>query len=982
MPILKIGSNLNSVGNAGNFETDPSTWLIPTKPGSVQTRSNDFPSKNLYSRLLTINSLSGGSSPYAVGRGQFNAASTTSERFYEISVKVRTNSGSSAIGVNAAQVYLAVNNMTNVTIIDDIRFTVSELKSGYEQLILRIKYTGSIQQAMTAFVYVDEEDNVNVGGELYMDEFDIYEYVNETIPDCNISIDLANTVITAESIPGAEDAGVTIAVNGTPQSALQYSINGLDWPISPVFNNRLPGNYTIYARESGRTSCVATANITLPAAPPNFEITLTPTAETSPGANDGQISTAINGTGGPFNYSIDGINYKHFGTFTNLTPGNYTVYVKDNYGNTLTKTTTVAAATCDLAINVGGSSVVDETSVNGNNGSITVAKTGGTGTIEYSKNGGVTWQTSNLFSNLAPGNYNIVIREQATIACNDSAFFTVDEFDAGFDFTAAIVHEAFDGNNDGQITVNVTGAGAPFTYSLNGIDYESSNVFEDLSPGSKRVRVKDNGGTVLYKDYTVNVGAFPFDFTLAITNESTFGAADGQIVITVDNYASYGAPFTYSSIKGQFTPFNYRNNLAPGEYTITVKNNLEKQLSKSVTIDEGEFIFNDIYFSKNIIPFSRPQTANSGEENYKIYNKVTYKPVASGTFADAMDSALTPDADGNVTFNNRPALKGLMNPVAPSKSLNVGFIELTDRSIYIKNNYGDIFDDKVVPDSTTETLQDLVIFGGIDKNKYADTDFFNTYLPSSKKFMTWAPVEKTIDPVYQAETLQYLVLDARVTQLKKVIKAYYDDDTNQTGIIATSAIGTLYGKIFQINTGYFGGVLSINGAKTVTKYEVWLTDQDDNIITEVRTYKISKFTPPNVKYIMILNSLGAHELIRLTGKSYEQITTERSMVQKHLDFNYSALDGEYKTVNTRKKTMLRYSSGLYAGKTGKQWAEYLQEIVLSEQVYDVTNSGKYIPINIMPGTFKILADEDYNHFIRFEATTGYNDELFTPKTLP
>lgn len=980
MPILKIGSNLNSVGNAGNFETDPSTWLIPTKSGSVQSRSNDFPSKGLYSRLLTINSLAGGTSRYPLGRGQFNALSTTSERFYEISVKVRSSSGADAIGIDAAEIYLAVNNMTNVTIIDDIRYTVSELKSGYEQLILRIRYTGSIQQAMTAFVYIDSEANVNVGGELYMDEFDIYEYVNETIPDCNLSIDLANTVITSESIPGAEDAGVTIAVNGTPQSALQYSINGLDWPISPVFNNRLPGNYTIYARESDRVSCVATANITLPKAPPNFEVTLTPTAETTGGANDGQITVSINGTGGPFTYSKDGVNYQFAGAFTNLAPGNYTIYVKDDFDNVKSKTTTVAAAACDLLINVGATVVVDESSVNGNNGSITVAKTGGTGTIEYSKNGGVTWQTSNVFSGLAPGNYNIVIREQAVISCNSSAFFTVDAYDAGFNFTVVKVNETFDGNNDGSLTVNVTGTGAPFTYSLNGVDYDTPNVFSNLAPGNKRVYVKNNGGTVLYKDYNIAVGAFPFDFTFVVTNESIFGAADGAIEVTIDNFADYGSPFTYSTDKTFFSSFNPISPLAPGDYTITVKNSLDKKLTKAFTVDEGEFIFNQIYFSKNLIPFSRPQTANSAEENYKIYNKVTYKPVNTGFFTDAMSSALTPDADGNVTFNNRPAVRGLMNPQPPARSTQYGFFELTDRSIYIKNNYGDIYDNLVTPAGTTETLQDLVIYGGLDKIKYPSTDYFGSTL-LRKKFMTWAPLQKTIDAVYIAETLQYIVLDGTVTKLKKVIKAYYDDNTTETEIISESATGTLYGKIFMTYSGWFGGVLSINPAKNVVKYDLWLTDQNDEIISEVRTYIISTFTPPNVRYIMFLNSQGAHEILRLTGKSEEEVIINKSTVQKHLDFDYASLDGEFKTTNSTAQSKTSYSTGLYAGANGKQWAEYFKELLLSEQVYDVTVPGQYIPINIQPGTFRILADEDYKYFVRFEATGAYQDEVFTPKTI-
>jgi len=49
-------------------------------------------------------------------------------------------------------------------------------------------------------------------------------------------------------------------------------------------------------------------------------------------------------------------------------------------------------------------------------GSITV-NASGSGTLEYSVDGGTNWSTSNVFSGLAPGNYNISVRSQSAPSC-------------------------------------------------------------------------------------------------------------------------------------------------------------------------------------------------------------------------------------------------------------------------------------------------------------------------------------------------------------------------------------------------------------------------------------------------------------------------------------------------------------------------------------------------------------------------------------
>ncbi len=62
---------------------------------------------------------------------------------------------------------------------------------------------------------------------------------------------------------------------------------------------------------------------------------------------------------------------------------------------------------------------------NQSNGTLTVNTSGGTGNFEYSKNNGLNWQRSNIFSSLAPGTYTILVRDPGSCHSSISGTATV-----------------------------------------------------------------------------------------------------------------------------------------------------------------------------------------------------------------------------------------------------------------------------------------------------------------------------------------------------------------------------------------------------------------------------------------------------------------------------------------------------------------------------------------------------------------------------
>jgi hypothetical protein len=202
----------------------------------------------------------------------------------------------------------------------------------------------------------------------------------------------------------------------------------------------------------------------------------------------------------------------------------------------------IIEATCDLVIDVAGTVVTDESAAAANDGSITVAVTGGDAPFEYSKNGGDTWQSSNLFTGLAPDVYNIVVREQGNPSCNDAQSFAVNAFGASsdFDFSTSVTNETVLGAANGIIEVTVTGTGGPFTFSKNGgADFQGSNIFNNLAPGTYTIVVKDASDNVLAKNVTVLPGLAVFDDVYLSKNPITHLTTASSAWIAEENFRNF-----------------------------------------------------------------------------------------------------------------------------------------------------------------------------------------------------------------------------------------------------------------------------------------------------------------------------------------------------------------------------------------------------------------------------------------------------------
>lgn len=545
--------------------------------------------------------------------------------------------------------------------------------------------------------------------------------------------------------------------------------------------------------------------------------------------------------------------------------------------------------------------------------------------------------------------------------------------------TTVVVNESAPGAADGSITVAITGGDAPYEYSKDGAIWQPSNIFEDLPAATYPIRVREvaDPTCVDLKSFDVHLEVDPeFDFNVAVTNESLPGEEDGSITGTKTGAGT--GPFEWRLDGGGWQVSGLFEDLAPATYLVSLRDATGQIKSQYATVEAGDFIYDKAYFNRNPIPFTvGAQVGYEALENYRIYCDTRVEEEAgSGVFVSQLIQELEPDADGLAIFQLRQAFRKVLSAAVTDKTADL--VILTDRIKLFKNYTGHLQDDEVTPAVLTPSLPSLILLGGIDKLNFPGLDYLTTYLIANKKFLTWAPLEKEVDRL-QEDYLNYFVYDPLVTTLKVYMKAYFDDGTDQI-VNNVGGSGFIQGQLVQVPVGPANTtILLADLVKNLVKYDVWLQDQDDNIISEVRTYVMAAFHYPLTRFLMILNSLGAWEVHKFTGQAESSEEYNRTIVQKFLPHDYAKLDGEQENRDVTSSSKHSFSSGYIKGPYAEQWMDYMREMARSKTLYEIKADGTRIPLMNVTRSFAFKREQNYERFIRIDAQDVYENESFTPE---
>ena len=265
------------------------------------------------------------------------------------------------------------------------------------------------------------------------------------------------------------------------------------------------------------------------------------------------LSINVSGGSGSYLYSLNGSSFTNQDYYPVLAAGIYTITVLDNANSCKTS---ISYTITEPSPVVATSTVTDQNI-------IIITAHGGTAPYQYSLDG-INYQPSNRFTAAAPGNYNIRVHDAEGCGTNVNA--TVIPFLNATAFITKDLDCSGNGNN-GIITANATGGQAPYTYSINGFVYQTSNVFNNLVAGTYTITVKDALNSVS-NPYALTITPLVNVTGVALVTNAT-NCSNASIMVQA---TSGQAPFYYSIDNGQtFTNNNIFNNLTPGNYTFLIK---------------------------------------------------------------------------------------------------------------------------------------------------------------------------------------------------------------------------------------------------------------------------------------------------------------------------------------------------------------------------------------------------------------------------
>ncbi|NOT92238.1 DUF7948 domain-containing protein [Ferruginibacter sp.] len=284
----------------------------------------------------------------------------------------------------------------------------------------------------------------------------------------NTTCGFANGAITATGIGGI--------------APLAYSIDGgATYQLSNSFTGLAANTYTVTVKDA--IGCTKSSTPVIIGASSSVSITATSVNAICGFINGSITATGIGGVA-PLMYSIDGgANYQSSPNFNGLPAATYIVTVKDAGNCTSVTAPIIITSTTSLTV-----SALPTNAVCGfANGSISVTVSGGTAPYQYSIDGGVTYQTANIFNALAASAYSIIVRDVNN--CNNSAAAVVAN-------TPIHVLNVFAGND------TLVGINEPL--QLNAIDINNTGFVKyEWSPsfGLNNNQLK-NPVAILDKDFT------------------------------------------------------------------------------------------------------------------------------------------------------------------------------------------------------------------------------------------------------------------------------------------------------------------------------------------------------------------------------------------------------------------------------------------------------------------------------------------------
>ena len=206
-----------------------------------------------------------------------------------------------------------------------------------------------------------------------------------------------------------------------------------------------------------------------------------------------------------------------FGDFLILdSSGNIILSNSGEFDNLAQEVFCLDESACEITADI---NISPANSTSTNDGTITINTNSGLSPFEYSIDNGLTFFDSNTFSNLAPGDYDVLVMDGSGL-CTFEQTVSV----GACDFTSVNIVATTASSvvsTDGLIVITPTSGQGPYLYSIDGgQSFVTTNIFYGLPIGTYNIVVQDSEQICFYED------SVPLRTETMVINEINYRSID------------------------------------------------------------------------------------------------------------------------------------------------------------------------------------------------------------------------------------------------------------------------------------------------------------------------------------------------------------------------------------------------------------------------------------------------------------------------
>lgn len=266
-------------------------------------------------------------------------------------------------------------------------------------------------------------------------------------------------------------------------------------------------------------------------------------------------------------------------------------------------------------------------------------------------------------------------------------------------------------------------------------------------------------------------------------------------------------------------------------------------------------------------------------------------------------------------------------------------------------NYAEYYSGNVRQISKAATI--MLLPGGISLTDYENLeaiseDYFDDETRITR-FLNWCPAAK-ITSLGTPERLYFLTTPSEHDVVIK-LKAYRELISQTTDVDTFAADG----KVYELLCGLHE-LLPEAVEGEIIKYEIWLQDVNEKILSETRTFWLDTAVHGNTRVFLWRNSFGAYETLRCTGEQSISDNIGRTEFELLINDNYRNRVHESESLPD-----IQIHTGWLNGLAHRQW---LTDFLLSREVYLIEGNGLN-RVSLTTGKVLRETDNEFTYALAF-----------------